>query len=32
VRQNVMASAKGALPAAMMAKLKPHAWDKNWYD
>ena len=32
VRQNVMASTKGALPAGMLAKLKPHAWDKNWYD
>ena len=31
VRQNVSASAKGALPAGMLAKLKPHAWDKNWY-
>jgi aryl-alcohol dehydrogenase-like predicted oxidoreductase len=31
VRQNVMASVKGALPAGMLAKLKPHAWDKNWY-
>jgi aryl-alcohol dehydrogenase-like predicted oxidoreductase len=32
VRQNTMASTKGALPAGMLAKLKPHAWDKNWYD
>jgi aryl-alcohol dehydrogenase-like predicted oxidoreductase len=32
VRQNVMASTKGSLPAGMMAKLQPHAWDKNWYD
>jgi aryl-alcohol dehydrogenase-like predicted oxidoreductase len=32
VRQNAMASAKGALPPAMLTKLKPHAWDKNWYD
>ncbi len=31
VRQNAMASTKGALPAGMLAKLKPHAWDKNWY-
>ncbi|HWC74093.1 MAG TPA: aldo/keto reductase [Gemmatimonadales bacterium] len=31
VRQNTQASAKGALPAGMLAKLKPHAWDKNWY-
>jgi len=31
VRQNALASSKGALPAAMLAKLKPHAWDKNWY-
>ena len=32
VRQNAMAAGKGALPAGMLAKLKPHAWDKNWYD
>jgi aryl-alcohol dehydrogenase-like predicted oxidoreductase len=32
VRQNAMVSAKGSLPAGMLAKLKPHAWDKNWYD
>jgi aryl-alcohol dehydrogenase-like predicted oxidoreductase len=31
VRQNVIASAKGSLPAGMLAQLKPHAWDKNWY-
>ncbi len=31
VRQNATASARGALPAGMLAKLKPHAWDKNWY-
>jgi len=31
VRQNVSASAKGALPAGMLAKLMPHAWEKNWY-
>jgi aryl-alcohol dehydrogenase-like predicted oxidoreductase len=31
VRQNAMASTKGALPAAMMSQLKGHAWDKNWY-
>ena len=31
VRQNTMASSKGALPAGMLAKLKAHAWDKNWY-
>ena len=31
VRQNTLASTKGALPAGMLAKLKPHAWDKNWY-
>ncbi len=31
VRQNTMASTKGALPAVMLAKLKPHAWEKNWY-
>ncbi|HEV8509574.1 MAG TPA: aldo/keto reductase [Gemmatimonadales bacterium] len=32
VRQNVMASVKGSLSPGMLAKLKPHAWDKNWYD
>src|SRR5467141_4815145 len=32
VRQNAMASAKGALPAGMLSKLGAHAWDKNWYD
>ena len=31
VRQNTAVSTKGSLPAAMLAKLKPHAWDKNWY-
>ncbi len=31
VRQNAMASAKGALPGAMLSKLQPHAWEKNWY-
>jgi len=31
VRQNAMVSTKGALPAGMLSKLKPHAWDKNWY-
>jgi aryl-alcohol dehydrogenase-like predicted oxidoreductase len=31
VRQNAMASTKGVLPAGMLSKLKPHAWDKNWY-
>ncbi len=31
VRQNTLASTKGSLPPAMLAKLKPHAWDKNWY-
>ena len=31
VRQNAAVSSKGALPAALIAKLKPHAWDKNWY-
>lgn len=31
VRQNAMASVKGALSPGMLAKLKPHAWDKNWY-
>lgn len=32
VRQNAMASTKGSLSPGMLAKLKPHAWDKNWYD
>jgi aryl-alcohol dehydrogenase-like predicted oxidoreductase len=32
VRQNAMASAKGALAPGMLAKLKPHTWEKNWYD
>ncbi len=32
VRQNAMASAKGALPAGLLSKLGAHAWDKNWYD
>src|SRR5438876_239083 len=31
VRQNAMAATKGALPAGMLSKLKPHAWEKNWY-
>jgi aryl-alcohol dehydrogenase-like predicted oxidoreductase len=31
VRQNVMASVKGSLSPGMLAKLKPHAWEKNWY-
>jgi aryl-alcohol dehydrogenase-like predicted oxidoreductase len=31
VRENAMVSRKGALPAAMLSNLKPHAWDKNWY-
>jgi aryl-alcohol dehydrogenase-like predicted oxidoreductase len=31
VRHNAMAVMKGALPPAMLAKLQPHAWDKNWY-
>ena len=31
VRHNVQASAKGTLSPGMLAKLKPHAWDKNWY-
>jgi aryl-alcohol dehydrogenase-like predicted oxidoreductase len=31
VRQNVMASVKGSLSSGMLAKLKPHAWEKNWY-
>ncbi len=31
VRQNAMASVKGALPAGMLSKLGAHAWNKNWY-
>jgi aryl-alcohol dehydrogenase-like predicted oxidoreductase len=31
VRQNTLAVAKGPLATAMLAKLKQHAWDKNWY-
>lgn len=31
VRQNATAALKGALPPAMLTKLQPHAWDKNWY-
>jgi aryl-alcohol dehydrogenase-like predicted oxidoreductase len=31
VRQNAMTATKGALSPAMLTKLKPHAWDKNWY-
>jgi aryl-alcohol dehydrogenase-like predicted oxidoreductase len=31
VRQNAMTALKGALPPAMLTKLQPHAWDKNWY-
>ncbi|MGH7530717.1 MAG: aldo/keto reductase [Gemmatimonadales bacterium] len=31
VRDNVHAAAKGALSPAMLEKLTPHAWQKNWY-
>ena len=31
VRQNALTATKGSLTPAMLAKLKPHAWDKNWY-
>ena len=31
VRQNAQAEAKGPLSPPMLAKLKQHAWDKNWY-
>jgi len=31
VRSNVAAVGKGALSAGMVQRLKPHAWDKNWY-
>jgi aryl-alcohol dehydrogenase-like predicted oxidoreductase len=30
-RQNVAAAAKGSLPPPTIAKLKSHAWEKNWY-
>jgi aryl-alcohol dehydrogenase-like predicted oxidoreductase len=31
VRQNAQTATRGGLSPAMLAKLKPHAWDKNWY-
>ena len=31
VRANVAAVSKGSLSPAMIARLAPHAWDKNWY-
>ena len=31
VRQNVAAAEKGPLSPEMSAKLKSHAWEKNWY-
>ena len=31
VRQNVAAAEKGRLTAGMLARLAPHAWEKNWY-
>ncbi len=31
VQQNAKAVGKGSLSPAMLAKLAPHAWDKNWY-
>jgi len=31
VRQNVAAAEKGRLAPGMLAKLEPHAWEKNWY-
>ena len=31
VRENAAASAKGPLPPRLLSRLKPHAWDKNWY-
>ena len=31
VQQNTKAVGKGSLSPAMLAKLAPHAWDKNWY-
>jgi len=30
-RANVSAVGKGPLSAAMISRLAPHAWDKNWY-
>src|SRR3989449_11143368 len=31
VRQNVVAAEKGQLAPAMLSKLEPQAWAKNWY-
>src|SRR5712692_4635793 len=31
VRQNVVAAEKGQLAPALLSKLEPHAWEKNWY-
>src|SRR3989440_10806253 len=31
VGQNVAAAAKGPLSPQLLAQLKTHAWDKNWY-
>lgn len=31
VRENVAAAEKGPLSPAMLARLEPHAWEKNWY-
>ena len=31
VGQNVAAAAKGPLSPQLLAQLKAHAWDKNWY-
>jgi len=31
VRQNVGAAEKGQLAPALLSKLEPHAWEKNWY-
>jgi len=31
VRQNVVAAEKGQLAPAMLSKLEPQAWEKNWY-
>src|SRR2546427_6902768 len=31
VRQNVVAAEKGQLAPAMLSKLEPQAWEKDWY-
>jgi aryl-alcohol dehydrogenase-like predicted oxidoreductase len=31
VGHNTAAATRGPLPAALLARLDAHAWDKNWY-